>query len=139
MRDSKGRFVRGNQIGSECRFKKGHKMKPETIAKMKKRIPWNKGKGKSISKNLGIFIDLSTFPKDKRRKGYIDDKGYRRIKIKGKVIKEHRYQWEQHYGNIPKNFDVHHIDGNKLNNDINNLEVIGHGKHSRKSIENIRN
>lgn len=27
--------------------------------------------------------------------------------------------------------DVHHIDGNPLNNDISNLEVIKHGEHQR--------
>jgi len=33
---------------------------------------------------------------------------------------------------IPKNFDIHHIDRNKTNNKINNLELISHAEHSRK-------
>jgi hypothetical protein len=35
--------------------------------------------------------------------------------------------------------DVHHLDGNKSNNEISNLQVLSHGKHSCVSnIERIR-
>ena len=30
---------------------------------------------------------------------------------------------------IPNGFDIHHIDGNKLNNSIYNLELVNHKKH----------
>jgi len=138
FRDSKGRFIKGSIIGEEFRFKKGYKMSEETKQKMKGRIPYNKDKGVSTSKDVGVFIDFSKFPKDKRRKGYIDSGGYRRFKLKGKHIKEHRYIWEIHNGKIPLGYDIHHIDNNKLNNDIKNLEMIKHGEHSRKSSKNFR-
>ena len=32
--------------------------------------------------------------------------------------------WERYYGEIPKNCLIIHKDGNKENNDINNLEMI---------------
>ena len=41
----------------------------------------------------------------------------------------HRYIWEKHNGNIPEGYVVHHIDHNKSNNDINNLEMISDKEH----------
>lgn len=39
---------------------------------------------------------------------------------------------EQHLGRVlASNEDVHHIDGNKDNNDISNLEIRLHGEHQR--------
>lgn len=99
--------------------------------------PWNKGKGKSQSIDLGNFVNVQELTGDKRSKGHIDDQGYRRYKIKGKPHKEHRLVWEQHNGQIPNGFDIHHIDGNKLNNDIKNLEMIQHGRHSELSLRAI--
>lgn len=39
----------------------------------------------------------------------------------------HRYVWEFHHGPMPKGYHIHHIDYNKSNNDISNLELM-HGK-----------
>ena len=44
--------------------------------------------------------------------------------------KLHRLIWEKHNGPIPKNHVIHHIDGDKLNNDINNLQCMEFGEHS---------
>jgi hypothetical protein len=64
----------------------------------------------------------------------ITDKGYNRIiDIRtGKQIMEHRLVWENHNGKIPKGYFIHHKDGNKLNNDINNLEILTPMEHKRK-------
>lgn len=35
-----------------------------------------------------------------------------------------RYNWIQVYGEIPKGYIIRHIDGNKHNDDISNLEAI---------------
>jgi len=67
----------------------------------------------------------------KKKNGHINTKGYRIHKIYGKAVKEHRLIYETHYGKIPQGYDIHHIDGNKLNNNIDNLEMIEHGKHTR--------
>ena len=46
-------------------------------------------------------------------------------------VKRHRWLMEQKIGRkLLPNEDVHHKDENKLNNDLNNLEIIDHGKHS---------
>ena len=47
-------------------------------------------------------------------------------------IKHYRYyKWlyEQHNGPIPDGYDVHHIDGNHYNNDLDNLQVVSRSEH----------
>ena len=41
----------------------------------------------------------------------------------------HRYVWEFYHGEIPEGYHIHHIDGDKSNNDISNLEMIHGEKH----------
>lgn len=48
-------------------------------------------------------------------------------------MRMHRYVWELYNGKIPKKYDIHHIDGNVENNNIENLELIYNVKH--KQIE----
>lgn len=73
-------------------------------------------------------------------------KGYRRKTSKGYIalyipdhpnasanglVMEHRVVMEKHLGYIlPKEFDVHHINGNKEDNRIENLAVMTHEAHT---------
>lgn len=41
----------------------------------------------------------------------------------------HRTVWKYHNGDIPKGFHVHHIDGNRHNNSIDNLELLSAHEH----------
>ena len=64
---------------------------------------------------------------------YLDEKGYvigRGLGTRAKM-RMHRYVMEHHLGRklLPTE-DVHHIDGDKTNNDISNLEVVTHGEHT---------
>ena len=43
----------------------------------------------------------------------------------------HRYVWEKEVGAIPKGYHVHHIDGNKANNAIENLSIMTARGHQR--------
>lgn len=43
----------------------------------------------------------------------------------------HRIIWIEDVGPIPKGYDVHHKDGNKLNNLLSNLECISKSDHMR--------
>ena len=43
----------------------------------------------------------------------------------------HRYVWEREVGTIPKGCQIHHIDGNKANNDISNLAIMTATGHQR--------
>lgn len=43
----------------------------------------------------------------------------------------HRYVWQKEHGPIPKDHDIHHRDGNKANNNIENLECLSKAEHTR--------
>lgn len=43
----------------------------------------------------------------------------------------HRQIWIDNNGSIPKGHVIHHIDGNPLDNEISNLEMILHSAHTR--------
>lgn len=49
----------------------------------------------------------------------------------------HREVYEIFRGSIPKGFHVHHIDHNKLNNEIENLDLVKGGKHSQYHQANL--
>lgn len=68
----------------------------------------------------------------KRYVGSIDKNGYVHVsKQKGyKHLGLHQYIWMVANGcDIPDGYDIHHIDGNKLNNSIYNLELVEHKNH----------
>lgn len=77
----------------------------------------------------------------KKETWWISARGY----IEGRVwmdehtqvcCKQHRYIMEKHLDRrLLPDEDVHHIDGNKTNNDIDNLQVINHGEHA--SLSNV--
>lgn len=66
--------------------------------------------------------------------GYITEKGYRRIwdVNKKRYRMEHNIVWERYYGEIPNGKQIHHKDGNKLNNNITNLELVSPLEHKRE-------
>lgn len=57
---------------------------------------------------------------------------YKAQKVNGKKVDTHRYIMEEYLGRkLSKDEVVHHIDGNKRNNSIENLEVLTRAEHSR--------
>lgn len=54
---------------------------------------------------------------------------YKRIIINGKSVLEHRYIWEQYNGPIPKRMLIHHINGIKCDNRIENLQLVNLDEH----------
>ena len=69
------------------------------------------------------------------RKYTIGDKGYYARTTDG-TIKLHMDVWVYYNGEIPKGYDIHHIDEDKLNNNISNLELLTHSEHSKKPHKN---
>ena len=43
----------------------------------------------------------------------------------------HRYVWEYYNGKIPNGYEVHHIDFDKSNNDISNLQLLSSQEHKK--------
>ena len=59
--------------------------------------------------------------------------GYYRLTNSRKVhVSLHRYVWEKEIGRIPLGFDIHHINGDKTNNNIYNLECLSKAEHTSK-------
>lgn len=60
-------------------------------------------------------------------------KGYLRYRKddKKRLRMEHCLVWEEHFGEIPEGMQIHHIDGNKQNNNISNLQLVTPTEHKR--------
>jgi hypothetical protein len=65
--------------------------------------------------------------------GKITKEGYKKIRINGKYIQEHRYIMEKYLNRklLPFPIEiVHHINRNKLDNSIKNLELTNNSLHT---------
>lgn len=64
--------------------------------------------------------------------GSIDANGYRVIYVEGVRTLEHRHVVEQSIGRkLDRREQVHHIDGNKINNELSNLKILSPEEHAR--------
>ena len=86
------------------------------------------------------YCDTSCWAKDnkiKRTKKYKKPSKYGNYlfeycPLRDKFMRVHRLVMERHLGRLlNKNEIVHHIDGNKTNNNISNLELMTNADHSR--------
>jgi hypothetical protein len=69
---------------------------------------------------------------------YICDRGYKRTKINGKNIRIHQLVYYSFNGGSPSGmkYVIDHIDGNKFNNNLENLQLISQAENVNKR-ENI--
>lgn len=49
---------------------------------------------------------------------------------------EHRLVWEMHYGPVPAGYEIHHKNGNGMDNRLDNLEILPIREHRR--LHNIK-
>src|SRR3990167_7766325 len=49
----------------------------------------------------------------------------------------HRRIWEEEHSTIPKGYHIHHIDGNKFNNSLTNLQLISASEHIKHHQEEL--
>ena len=94
--------------------------------------------GKSFTRKSSLARGSQAFCSYKccgahKRSGSINRQGYRVLTVDGCEILEHRWVVQQALGRALRAEElVHHIDGNKLNNVIENLEIMDRVSHSRE-------
>lgn len=105
-------------VGTNTRFKPGH-------------LTYNKGQ--KMSKEVYQAVKVSMFKKGNEPHNMKYDghericakDGYVYIRVaKGKYVLKHRLVWEQNNGPIPKGHIIIFKDKNKLNLNINNLQIV---------------
>lgn len=116
------------------KFAKGHK--PNKTSFHKGHVPWNKGK-------KGIHLSPKTeFKKGQRSLNWLpvgsktirlDRNKVKRMWIKiaepNKWEEYAKFIWKKHFGKILKEDVIHHIDGNRLNDNISNLIALPRKDH----------
>lgn len=91
--------------------------------------PWNKGK--KLPQMHG-----ENHPGYKG--GYINRQGYREICVKGESILEHRYVLQCHLGRALHSDEiVHHINHNKTDNRLENLQIVTRAEHMNMHREQL--
>ena len=68
-----------------------------------------------------IYFNGIKFTRDEKTGYYLNSTIRKRL---------HRYVWEFYNGSIESGYDIHHIDGDKSNNDISNLAKMSRHKHA---------
>lgn len=69
-------------------------------------------------------------------KGNDTPRRYKQIYVNGKQVREHRWIMEQYLGRKLESWEhVHHIDGNHLNNAIENLAVLSNAEHQKEELK----
>ena len=100
-------------------------------------VPKHLNYRKFCSVDCKIARDSQTGSKHKDWKGgrTIDEKGYVRLRNRSQLSLyeyEHRKVLEEVLGRkLGKKEVVHHVDGNRLNNDIDNLRIMDRAEHTR--------
>lgn len=76
-----------------------------------------------------------------RRKWHLNNYGYLQSRFNGKILKQHRFVMEKYLGReLSKEECVHHINGIKTDNRIDNLQIMNFREHNlhHESYKNFR-
>ena len=86
-----------------------------------------------INKKGEVFKDNKKLSPANNGLGYLDIKLLKNGKRKHHYV--HRLVWETFNGDIPQGYEINHIDHNKQNNTLENLELVTRSVNMKKSIE----
>ena len=69
---------------------------------------------------------------------HIDKDGYKQILVDGKYLREHRYIMSKHLGRkLLRSELVHHLNGNLLDNRIENLKLMSFSEHQKIHVPTV--
>lgn len=90
--------------------------------------------------NVYFADDLGNIYRNNHKMAAINNGlGYYQIKLRlnGKrfVRYVHRIIWETFNGKIPSGYEINHIDHNKSNNKLSNLELVSHSENLKKAVQ----
>jgi hypothetical protein len=99
-------------------------------------LDWNEVFYYDLSSPTGLRwkISPSTRIRIGQPVGCFDSRGYAVTKVSKKKCYVHRIIYEILIGVIPKDMYIDHLDGNRSNNDINNLRIVS----TRTNAQNIK-
>lgn len=89
--------------------------------------------------NLGQIRNRKTkklLKPDLAKRSYFHVKLKCELTNKHKTMYIHRLVYQTFIGQIPKGMTINHKDSNKLNNDVNNLEVLSNEENIRLGVKN---
>lgn len=121
-------------------FRRNHKLNSGLTGQFQKgHVSHNKGKKQSeyMTKEAIERTKATRFKKGNRPSNYrpvgserITKDGYIEVKVAdpNKWETKNKIVYKQHFGDIPKGYKVIYADGNKLNNDINNLILVSNSE-----------
>ncbi len=141
-----------SRCGTNARHKKSHHCDEcRRILRNEKRMVWErvshrepcpdcgrlKWKGKSRCQSCAKKQDANRGANNPAWKGgrTVHSSGHVRVRIDGVYVLEHRHVWEQANGPIPKNWHVHHLNGVKVDNRLENLVAMDKSQHHKNHHE----
>lgn len=108
-------------------YNEGHSL--EVVGKvfgMTRQAVFDRFKSKNLEmrpKNFKPFIIVDDLKFTINRDGYYECTTVDRLML-------HNYNWEKLNGKIPKGYEIHHVDLNKINNDPSNLMLLTPKEHT---------
>lgn len=123
----------GLKARTNSQLKKGFKHTEETkkkIAESTKRM-WQSGNMKPFKGLKGKLNHMYGKHSPNYKGGTMTKNGYKILSINYVKVLEHRHVWEKHNGEIPPDFQIHHKNGIKTDNRIENLELIHKTEHAK--------